>query len=240
MGCGASSIPPTDTIEVGRKGPERQADIVSYSYFPTYGRGSKLGFAMELAKIQFEFKPIPILAWVNPLGGNKAKYGGMPFCIRSDGGIMRETDPILRYICRHNNMYPSNPLDAYKNDFLVEKYQKFFNDVHLCILTFGAESKKNRANSVAKIIPEWLEMMKPYYCDGWVVGDGSTFYMADFYVGTIWTDVINNPGSWLTSVEQDAFKKQFPEFAAYGKRFDGHNQSFLNKRQKMYGGPPAF
>ena len=199
MGCCTSFVPTTDTFELAKKGPETKADIVSYSYFPAYGRGSKVGFIMDLAGMQFEFKPISIGGWVLPVTGNKKKYGGMPFCIRSDGGIMRETDPIVRYIARHNGMYPTDAREAYQNDLIVEKYQKYFNDVHLSILTFGAESKKNRAMSISTWTPEWLKKMDEHYCgDGWCVGDGSKFYMADLYIGTIWTDIINNPGSWMT------------------------------------------
>jgi hypothetical protein len=153
---------------------------------------------------------------------------------------MKETDPICRYICRFCDLYPTKPIDAYWNDYIIQWYQKFFNEVHASLLTFGAESKKNRAKSLATVLPEWLEKMKPYYKEGWVVGDGQKFYMADFYIGTIWTDILNNPGTWIKPEERKVLCDQFPEFVAYGKRFEAENASFLAKRKGIWKTDPEF
>ena len=102
----------------------------------------------------------------------KKKYGGMPFCERKDGSIMKETDPIARYICRQIDEYPTNPLDCYRNDYIIQRYQGFFNNVHKTVLTFGAESKKHRATALAETLPNWLTEMTPFVKEGWVVGDG--------------------------------------------------------------------
>jgi hypothetical protein len=171
MGCANSLIPAGDVLDIIAKkgGSDKTPDIVSYTYFPAYGRGSKLAFMMDKANVKFEFKPISVPAWVTM---EKPKYGGMPFCVRSDGSLMKETDPIGRYICRFCDLYPTVPIDAYWNDYIIQWYQKFFNLVHLSLLTFGSESKKARAASLATVLPEWLEKMKPYYKEGWVVGNG--------------------------------------------------------------------
>ena len=58
---------------------------------------------LDKAGVGFEFKPIDVITWTL---GSKKKYGGMPFCVRSDGSIMKETDPIARYICRQIGLYP--------------------------------------------------------------------------------------------------------------------------------------
>jgi len=78
--------------------------------------------------------------------------------------------------------------------------------------------------------------MKPFYKEGWVVGDGSKFYMADFYVGTIWTDILNNPKTWMTKAEIKAICDKFPEFVAYGARFDAENKKYLDMRPAVYKG----
>ena len=55
MGCAASAIPAGDILDIQTKkggvGCDKAPDIVSYSYFPDYGRGSKLGFAMDKANV---------------------------------------------------------------------------------------------------------------------------------------------------------------------------------------------
>ena len=88
------------------------------------------------------------------------------------------------------------------NDKIVIEYGPFFNKVHSSLLTIGAKSKANRKANLATLIPEYLEKMKQYYKEGWVVGDGKVFYMADFYIGSVWTDILNNPGSWIKPDEK--------------------------------------
>jgi hypothetical protein len=193
---------------------------------------------LDRANVPFEFKPISFPAWL--VGGKKKTYGGLPFTVRKDGSIMKETDPIARYICRQCDLYPTAPLDAYWNDFIIMKYGTPFNQVHANLLVFGAEKKRTRALALSTVLPDYLTAMAPYYKEGWVVGDGSKFYMADIYIGTFWTDILNNPGSWIKPEERKVITDQFPDFVAYGKRFEVEMKSFLDKRAAIWKSAPEF
>ena len=55
--------------------------------------------------------------------------------------------------------------------------------------------------------------------DGWLIGDGSKIYMCDFFIGTIYTDVLGNNESWIDAKTRREFLDKAPKFEAYGKRF---------------------
>ena len=74
-----------------------------------------------------------------------------------------------------------------------------------------------------------MEAMTPYVKEGWAIGDGTKMYMADFYIGSAWTDVLCGKGTWLE--EHPEYLKnlhaKYPEFVAYGKRFEGACRVYL-------------
>ena len=66
-----------------------------------------------------------------------------------------------------------------------------------------------------------MEKLKPYTSKGgWLLGDGSQIYICDFFVGSVYTDVINNPKSNFTWAEREVLMRNAPEFTAFGKRFE--------------------
>ena len=85
---------------------------------------------------------------------------------------MKETVPIARYIARHNGLYPTEPLDAWRNDWIIEQWAdtlKYFE----FIFSFG-KAKKERAEYLDKNFPEFLNKIKPFTSNrGWLIGDGS-------------------------------------------------------------------
>lgn len=71
--------------------------------------------------------------------------------------------------------------------------------------------------------------------DGWLIGDGSKIYMCDFYVGHVYCDLFDNPGSWLKQEDKDRILSAAPNFVAYGKRFIAENKTWLEKRKTVIG-----
>jgi glutathione S-transferase len=55
-------------------------------------------------------------------GSTRKTFGSLPVVQRSDGTYMKETVPICRYIARHHGYYPTNTLEALRNDWFVEQY----------------------------------------------------------------------------------------------------------------------
>ena len=96
--------------------------------------------------------------------------------------------------------------------------------------TFGQASKDALNNTVNKLFPEFLELVEPYCKDGWLIGNGNRIYMCDFYVGSLYTDVLGNKDSYLTHEQKRQILDKAPNFEAYGKRFEQANKTWLKKR----------
>ena len=112
MGC-ATSLPEKwlDVTDGSCVVPETQASIVKIYYFEEiWGRKSAMEFMMDYKGIPFEVEPISVLAYYSWM---KKKLGGLPVCQRRDGTLMNETQPCTRYIARHNNLYPTKPIEIY-------------------------------------------------------------------------------------------------------------------------------
>ena len=124
-------------------------------------------------------------------------FGFVPVIQRSDGTYMKDTGPMLRYIARHNNFYPSDPLEAWRCDWLVEKYQPLINVMNAHNFEFGQKSKDGFKNVTEKVLPEFLTLIEPFCKDGWLIGDGSQIYMCDFVIGSIYTDQFANVDNWM-------------------------------------------
>ena len=52
---------------------------------------------------------------------------------------------------------------------------------------------------VEELLPNFFKKIENYTKEGWVVGDGSKLYMADFFIATIYTDLIDSPSSWMSA-----------------------------------------
>ena len=141
MGC-ASSLPSTwlDIKDGSHDVPEQQVSIQKIYYFEeAWGRKSAIEFMMDYKGIPFEVQTIGAIAYYTM--GIKTKLGGLPVCERTDGALMNETHPMIRYIARHNGLYPTSPIEAYWNDKLAMDYDPIINGCFKWIIAIGAEKK---------------------------------------------------------------------------------------------------
>lgn len=113
MGCASSSeVKWIDVCSGNHTAKENQVGIIKLYYFGDYwGRNSVLEFMLDHAGVQVAKEGISLLNFY-AMGGKK-KYGGIPVAERKDGFFMNETQPMARYIARHNGYYPVNPWEAY-------------------------------------------------------------------------------------------------------------------------------
>ena len=126
MGCASSAVQVTDyKLKPNR---ELQADICVVYYFPLFARASPINLMLSHAGKEFKFVAVSVPEWISGVG--KKKYGSLPVVERSDGTFMKETVPIARYIAQHNDYYPVDPMECYKNDWFVEKFQPVINGMH--------------------------------------------------------------------------------------------------------------
>lgn len=90
-------------------------------YFQLHMRGDPIRALLSHAEIPFEDKRAEILDWPNvkPL----MPGGQLPCLELSDGLKMGQTNAILRYLGKKYGYYPSDPLKAYKMDYIIDVYE---------------------------------------------------------------------------------------------------------------------
>ena len=156
MGCASSMIEFTDVYEIdkGQKGPETQADVHTVVYFPNWDRVSPIQFLLSYCKMPFRCKEISIIEWT--MGPAKRMYGQLPVVQRSNGTYMKETVPIARYIARHNSLYPTDDIEAWRCDFIIQRYQTVISRLNLHTYQTGMDALKTRISLFDEILPKFL------------------------------------------------------------------------------------
>ena len=223
MGC--MSAQNVEWYDVTKAGPvkEEKVDIIQAYYFNGYGRCSPLDFLLNHANINYERKqkhPVKFLA-----GPDKKTFKSLPVLQRSDGTYMNETVPVARYISRVHGYYPANVLEIFRCDQIVEKFQPIINKVDAGCFMFGGARTKHETMVCTKLLPEFFKSLEEEMKEGWLIGDGSKIYMCDFFVGSIYADLIACPTSWMSKQKKllNDLKAACPIYMAYGERFVKEN-----------------
>ena len=94
------------------------------------------------------------------------------------------------------------------------------------------KAKRDGIVKAYKVSDEFFPHVEEFCKDGWLIGDGSKIYMCDFFVGSLYTDVFGNPKTWMPKEKRDEYAKKFPNFIAYGARFEAANQEWCKKRRE--------
>ena len=137
-----------------------------------------------------------------------------------------------RYIARHHDLYPSDPLEAFRCDWLLEGYTPLLNVLNSHNFELPGDAKKHKKEVLEEKLPAYLKKVTPYAKEGWLIGDGSKIYFCDFFIGSLYTDCIGNELSWASKDERNKLMAAFPEFAAFGKRYEKLVRPYLDKRNK--------
>ena len=91
------------------------------------------------------------------MGAKKNWGGSLPCAERSDGTFMNETQPIARYIARHNGYYPTDPIEQYWCDYWTNMYEPIIFNMNLLLGMFGSAKKVFYRKVVDEIIPTALK-----------------------------------------------------------------------------------
>ena len=59
---------------------------------------------------------------------------------------------------------------------------------------------------------------------------GNKLTIADFWIGGLYTNLINNPNKTFAHDKWDKVLEDFPNFKAYGERFAKANESHMSTR----------
>lgn len=161
----------------------------------------------------------------------------MPFVQRADGSYMKETVPIARYIARVHGYFPADVLEAFRCDWIVQLYQPIINGMDANIFMTGSKKTENQWDVTKNLLPNFFKSIEEYTKEGWLIGDGSKIYMCDFFVGSIFTDLMQNETSWMSKEMKKHIMDTCPNYCAYGMRFVEENKTWIDKRNKQFSKP---
>jgi len=164
----------------------------------------------------------------------------VPVLELGDGTKIGQSVAILRFLGKKYGYYPEDPLEAHKCDYLIDCYNDKFLGIALNtalpdkVLNFkppmlpGLEVKLP-VPVPNKAIPQWIEFLEPYLKEGeFLCGEKLT--IADFVIGGLYTNTFTNEKAPFGVEKWSALLKKYPNFEAYGKRFEEANTEYLSTR----------
>ena len=88
------------------------------TYFGIPGRGEAIRLALAIGGVEFEDDRVPFPAWgkVKPT----TPWGGLPVLELADGSQLAQARSVLRFVGKHTELYPRDPLVAQQVDELMD------------------------------------------------------------------------------------------------------------------------
>lgn len=88
------------------------------TYFGIPGRGEAIRLALAIGGIAFEDNRVPFQKWgsVKPT----TPWGTIPVLELRDGSQLAQARSILRFVGKHTNLYPADPIEAQRVDELMD------------------------------------------------------------------------------------------------------------------------
>lgn len=194
-------------------------------YFPLHGRGGPLRALLCHSGIEFEEEIITFEKWpsVKPNYPN----GNIPCLQLINGKKMGNTLAILRFLGQRHGYYPKDPLVAQRVDQACEQWA----DVAPQYVGPGMGNDADaRANVFTNVLPNYLKTLDADCAKGAFIC-GNELTIADFCVGTLYTNYFANPLTYDGDKWQAVLAK-FPNFKAYGERFARESEKYLNSPQR--------
>ena len=94
----------------------------------------------------------------------------------------------------------------------------------------GPEKVTMIDNIFEKVIPAYLKFVEEVCGKGNKFLCGEKLTIADFWVGGVYTNFINNPAVGFAQDRWAASINDFPNFKAYGERYTEENSKWLGSR----------
>ena len=202
-------------------------------YLPFYGRREASIFMLDHAGVDYELATYqlgPEWMAVKPTMPN----GQCPALELNDGTMMGEGYSISRYLGSVHGYYPTDPMEAYEVDCMLDGYEDILGK--LVKPAFTPENEREALydgifNKEKGTLTKFLRVCEPMCAKGeWLCGPKLT--VADFWIGGMYTNLINNEHCFGRE-HWDACLDEFPAFKAYGQKFAAEVKKRLESR------PPA-
>ena len=137
-----------------------------------------------------------------------------------DGTRMTQSTAILRYLGKLHGYYPEDAKVAYEIDRVIDD----FNDILSLIYKPHFVKDQDTGPIFEKILPNYLKVIEER-CKActtkFLFGDKVT--IADFAIGQLYTNYLNNDKISFEVEKWTAVRDQFPAFKKFGETFAAEN-----------------
>ena len=142
---------------------------------------------------------------------------------------MGESYAIGRYLGSVLGYYPKDERLAYEVDYLLEGYEPCLKGCAEPFFSKGSQHEEQLQKLFDQTLPKFLGVVEPLCAKGgWLVGDDLT--VADFWIGCLYTNYINNKNITFGKDKWATCLNDFPNFKAYGEKFTEAMKKRIEKR----------
>ena len=107
--------------------------------------------------------------------------------VLDDGTLIAQAKTILRFLGKAHGYYPKDPLQGAQVDMLIDTFEDLYQASWKPF--FAKEGKDEMYKKIfEETLPKMMNELEPFLGDGWLVGNKLS--IADFYVGSYYTNVI--------------------------------------------------
>ena len=195
-------------------------------YLPYYIRGEPLRLLLTHAKVDFED--------LTDFGSYKhlMPNGQVPVLELQDGTKLFDTVALLNFLAKRHGYYPKDDIIAAKSDALMLMYNNdYFKKLHFPFF-LKDEAKEAPLAELMTALPEFLAKLETNLGTGTKFLYGDELTVADFFIGSFYTDTFANKSLGLVPEFYAACLEKAPLFAAYGERFVEANKEYLDTRKQ--------
>lgn len=202
-------------------------------YFDAWARGEPIRLLLSHLKIEWEEEVIP-LGPIKPEIKEKLEFGKVPM-LEIDGMQLVESKSILRYIALKHGLHPTDPVNNYKVNSLIDRYIDLERTYYKIFFAKEEEKQEMRKEFVEKeLFPTFTAIekrLKENSSQDHLVGDKLT--LADvLYVDFIWSQAFNPTQSEEVMGRHKALFEKFPILRAYAEKRKADFPRFENREPK--------
>ena len=201
-------------------------------YFGLYGRAEHMRMMLAHSGTEWKNNSFGMEQW----GELKPTMprGQVPALELEDGTKLGQAVACLRYLSSKLGYTPADDMEKWHCDNIIDMYSEIIGDMYIpefLKMTGGDQEKIDAAIDKIhnNVLPKFMEGIASYVSkEGWAVGDKIS--LADFCLGAIWCNYINNPHGSTSQDKYAAFREANPALCAYGARFEAENAKWLSSR----------
>ena len=197
----------------------------NFHYFGFYTRGEACRMMLNHAGADWTDNRIQMDQW----GALKATMpNGQVPALEWDGKMLGQSMSILRFLGAKHGYYPTDAYEAYQVDSLLDSYSDVIGKIYMPHFKPEAE-RPALLEDLKTQLTKFLTSIDAQCAKGQFLC-GEKLTCADFAIGGIWTNFINNEHVSFGHELWAHLKETFPNFVAYGERFAAANAKHLEAR----------